>query len=114
MTLARLNLLVLRCTDIRATAAFYEQLKFDFALHQHGKGPEHLASENDEFVLELYPTTDGRPDTSALGIAVDELDAVRLTLAKDGRNPSEIRDEPWGRTFVVRDPDGRRVEVKQR
>lgn len=99
---------------MRATAAFYAQLNFEFSMHQHGKGPEHLASESDSFVLELYPSTDDKTDTLGLGFAVDELDNVRQRLANEGRNPGDIRDEPWGRTFVVRDPDGRRVELKQR
>jgi len=34
-------------------------------------------------------------------------------LADRGFAPGATADRPWGRTFVVRDPDGRRVEVKQ-
>jgi hypothetical protein len=25
----------------------------------------------------------------------------------------EIRENPWGRSFVVRDPEGRRVEIAE-
>ncbi len=40
------------------------------------------------------------------GPAADELD-------RRGFAPQAISDKAWGRTFVVRDPDGRRVEVKE-
>ena len=109
-----LNLLVLRCTDIEVTAKFYRLLGFDFSQHQHGKGPKHFANEANGFVLELYPATDGRADNAALGFATDDLEATRQQLAEAGFVPSEIRDEPWGRVCVVRDPDFRRVELKQR
>jgi hypothetical protein len=34
-------------------------------------------------------------------------------MERKGFEPEEVKDTAWGRTFVVRDPDGRRVEVKQ-
>jgi catechol 2,3-dioxygenase-like lactoylglutathione lyase family enzyme len=109
-----LNLLVLRCKDIAVTRGLYAALGFVFERHQHGKGPEHLASESDGFVLELYPAPDGRADNAALGFAVDDLNSVRQRLVESGFSPGDVRDEPWGRVCVVRDADGRRVELKQR
>jgi lactoylglutathione lyase len=109
-----LNLLVLRCTDIAATRRLYEVLGFKFEQHQHGKGPQHLAAESDSLVLELYPAGEGGADNIALGFAVDDLSRLRELLIKAGFAPGDVRDEPWGRVCVVRDADGRRVELKQR
>ena len=111
----QLNLLVLRCADINVTRPFFEVLGFSFEQHQHGKGPQHLASESDGFVLELYPpSADRRADNVGLGFALDDLERARQRLSSAGFAPGEARDEPWGRVCVVRDPDGRRVELKQR
>lgn len=109
-----LNLLVLRCRDIAITRGLYDALGLEFERHKHGDGPEHLASESDDFVFELYPATDGRADTAALGFRVDDLDAVRQQLLAAGFAPSEVRNESWGRVCVVRDADNRRIELKQR
>jgi lactoylglutathione lyase len=93
-----LNLLVLRCSDLERAKAFYECLDLEFEKHRHGDGPEHYAVEQDGCVLELYPADVGvAGDGTGLGFAV----------------PGQIVDRPWGRTFVIRDPDHRRVECKQ-
>ena len=110
----RLNLLVLRCADIKRTRAFYELLGLRFQQHAHGSGPIHFAHEDERGVIELYPADTANPaDHVGLGFTVDDLPAAHARFAHAARNPGDIRDREWGRTFVVRDPDGRRVEVKQ-
>lgn len=111
-----LNLLVLRCRDLERSRAFYEQFGLCFAKHAHGAGPEHYAHEDDRGVLELYPakSTADVVDQTGLGFAVSDLVAAQAALAACGFAPGAIMDNPWGTTFVVRDPDGRRVEVKAR
>ena len=66
--------------------------------------------------FELYPSKNSvdAPDQTGLGFAVADLPAVHAALAACGFAPGAIADNPWGTTFVVRDPDGRRVEVKAR
>ncbi|MDB5294526.1 MAG: Glyoxalase/bleomycin resistance protein/dioxygenase, partial [Phycisphaerales bacterium] len=108
----RLNLLVLRCRSIDATAAFYAHLGFAFDRHRHGGGPEHLGAERDGWVFELYPAKDGVADTAGLGFEVADLVAARQRLADAGFAPGDVRTEPWGTVCVARDPDGRRVELK--
>ena len=109
-----LNLLVLRCRDLERARTFYEVLGFHFTRHAHGSGPEHYAHEDDRGVFELYPATDAASegDGTGLGFVVADLADAHAKLASLGFAPAEARDNPWGRTFVVRDPDGRRVEVK--
>ena len=67
-------------------------------------------------MFELYPATgaSGGGDRTGLGFTVADLPAAHAALLARGFAPGEARDNPWGRTFVVRDPDGRRVEVKAR
>ncbi len=111
----RLNLLVLRCRDPERSRAFYEAFGLSFAKHRHGSGPEHYAHEDDRGVLELYPATS--PDAgnlTGLGFSAPDLPPLRDALSALGFEPKPIGDNPWGRSFVVRDPDGRRVEVLEK
>ena len=110
----RLNLIVLRCRDIDATCMFYECFEMDFMMHSHGKGPAHYAHEDERGVFELCPVAEGsKPDDIALGFSVADLLAMRDRLVQLGFLPGPIHDNPWGRTVVVRDPDQRRVELKE-
>ena len=111
--MARLNLLVLRCQDLEAAREFHERLGYAFQKHRHGQGPEHYACENAGFVLELYPASAEDRDRTGVGFAVENVDATRGQFASAGLNPSEVQSNPWGRSFTVRDPDGRRVEITQ-
>jgi len=108
-----LNLLVLRCRDLENSRRFYELLGMKFIRHAHG-GPEHLAHEDDRGVFELYPAKpDEKPDRTGIGFAVVDLAPMRCAMIAAGFAPEPIIQNPWGVTCVVRDPDGRRVELKQ-
>jgi catechol 2,3-dioxygenase-like lactoylglutathione lyase family enzyme len=109
-----LNLLVLRCRDMERARSFYESLGLTFSAHRHGAGPVHYACESPDFVLELYPAPADYVDRTALGFAVAELELLRDRLALAKLEPGAIEQNPWGRTFDIREPDGRRVELKQR
>lgn len=108
-----LNLLVLRCRDIEEAKRFYEHLGLRFSKHAHGGGPEHYAHEDERGVLELYPAKVGGADNVGLGFVATNLEAAHQALTESGYKPREIRETEWGRSFVVRDPDDRRVEIKQ-
>ena len=108
----RLNLLVLRSPAMDTTRAFYELLGLNFTRHAHGSGPEHFAHEDERGVFEIYPVKPGgKADNVGLGFAVDDLVAAHRRFAD--HQPGPIHVNEWGRSFVVRDPDGRRVEIKQ-
>jgi predicted enzyme related to lactoylglutathione lyase len=69
-------------------------------------------------VLELYPLPDdggGVDTTTRLGFSVENLpgvvEAVQAAGAPVVTRPQET---PWGCRAVVRDPDGRAVELYQR
>jgi lactoylglutathione lyase len=70
----KLDLFVLRCSDLRASKQFYEQLGFSFVEEQHGCGPVHYSSENAGFVFELYPLVSSESvDNTRLGFSVEGL-----------------------------------------
>ena len=73
-----------------------------------------IARKTAGFVLELYPAPSTEyADQTGVGFAVPDLRDLHDRLSADGLSPGAIRDNPWGVSFVVRDPDGRRVEVQQ-
>ena len=48
---------------------------------------------------------------SGLMIDVDEVDDVHSEMVADGFDCSALDDEPWGRYFMVKDPDGNQLIV---
>ena len=110
----RLNILVLRCGDMEKSKGFYECFGMTFERHTHGNGPSHYASEDDASVFEIYPqATSAIGDLTGLGFDASDLSETAAKLVRQGSQPGPIKENPWGKTFVVRDPDGRRVEVKE-
>jgi hypothetical protein len=47
-----------------------------------------------------------------LGFGAVDLQQVIATLMGKQFEPVAVEERAWGTTFIVRDPDGRRVEVK--
>ena len=114
--LPRLNLLVIRSSDIDRAAAFYRHLGLSFTRHAHGSGPEHYAAELNDMVFEIYPASLKWPLTigTRIGFVVSELDAVVAALAIAGAMvQTPPTDSEWGRRAVVKDPDGHIVELTQ-
>jgi predicted enzyme related to lactoylglutathione lyase len=111
----RLTLLVLKTRQLARLRAFYTAVGLAFVEEVHGNGPAHLAASVGGLVLELYPLPDdaGPADaTTRVGFAVSDLDATLVSLgAVQGTAVSQPKDTPWGRRAVVRDPDGRAVEL---
>jgi len=92
--------------------SFYTSLGVEFQSEKHGKGPEHYAATlSNDLVLEIYPAADGTtPDTALrLGLSVPDLGDALRALGQSGAP----RQTPWGLQAVVRDPDGRTVELLQ-
>ena len=111
--MAALSLLVLRCKDIHACKRFYEGFGISFVEEKHGEGPEHFAAEDSGFVFELYPAGNGPADQTGLGFETHDLDGLHAQFRKNQFAPREIRETELGRMFILRDPDGRRIEVRQ-
>ncbi|MFI4859172.1 MAG: VOC family protein [Phycisphaerales bacterium JB063] len=112
-----LNLVVLRSSNLILAQCFYELIGLSFLRHQHGKGPEHLACENEGVVFEIYPQQSGGDTTKStrVGFQVDQIDTLLQTLREQAITIlMPPRDSPWGRRAVVLDPDGHKVELVER
>ena len=113
-----LTLLVLKTRRVEELRRFYEALGIALAQEQHGKGPVHFAGRVGHVVIEVYPLPeDGGPaDASTrLGFAVEDVAGVVQALQGIG---TQVVTPPgqtaWGLQAVVKDPDGRSVELTGR
>lgn len=110
-----LALLVLKTSRLDETRAFYDRLGVVFEREQHGTGPVHYAGRIGDAVLELYPAAAGEESIVRLGFAVTGLKRVTAALAGGGDQVvTPPATSPWGLRAVVRDPDGRAVELYER
>ena len=116
MNSIRVNLIVIRSLDPRRTVDFYESLGIHFQEEQHGRGPVHWAADLDGLVLEVYPAqaADAVADCTRLGFDVEDVKAVLASLRNQcAEVVSDLQQTQWGLRAVVKDPDGRSVEVVQ-
>ena len=114
----KINLIEIRTEKPEELSAFYEQIGMKFEYHQHGKGTWHYSTEIGETVFEIYPLMKSQklPDKSLrLGFTIDDLDELIVKLK---RNNVEIIREPkeseWGYFAIIRDLDGRKIELKKK
>lgn len=108
-----LNLIVIRTLNLEQTVSFYQDLGLIFNKERHGNGPEHYACELGSFVFEIYPSQSRQIDaTTRIGFNVDNIERIidKLRLRK-----AQVVTEPtvsiWGKRAVLKDPDGRKVEL---
>lgn len=97
--MTRLNLAVIRSSDIHGSVKFYEQFGLKFELHSHGKGPEHYATLDTDTVFEIYPATTKMPVTvgTRIGFEVDSCEGVSQRLIDAGYNVKTLpSNSPWG------------------
>jgi catechol 2,3-dioxygenase-like lactoylglutathione lyase family enzyme len=110
-------LLVLKSHGVNELRTFYGTLGLVFDEEKHGDGPTHYSGRLGDLVLEVYPLREdaGVADrTIRLGFAVAYLDEVVEALRAIGTPVTEQpRATDWGYRAVVRDPDGRAVELYQ-
>ena len=118
MSHVSLTLLVLKTRQVEQLRLFYQTLGVEMAREQHGKGPVHFAGRAGDVVIEVYPLPDdaGPVDPSTrLGFAVEDVAEVFRALEGIGAKiVTPPKETVWGLQRVVKDPDGRLVEVTQR
>jgi hypothetical protein len=112
-----LTLLVLKTRQVERVRTFYEALGIAFTEERHGTGPLYHAGRVGGVVFEIYPLPDGgTAETSTrLGFCVGDLAEVIQTL--EGACTPVVKQPiqtAWGLQAVVKDPDGRSVELTQR
>jgi lactoylglutathione lyase len=113
-----LSLVVLKTRQVDALRMFYGSLGIELAQEQHGQGPVHFAGQVGDVVLEVYPLPDDctpADATTRLGFGVARLvEVVEALKSHDTPIVTEPRTTQWGFRAVVRDPDGRTVELYER
>lgn len=117
MSNVSLSLLVLKTRQLDNLRRFYGCLGIDLLQEQHARGPVHYAGLVGATVLEIYPLPDDATPadaTTRLGFAVENMAEIVLALqALGARVITPIQSIPAGLRAVVRDPDGRAVEISQ-
>jgi catechol 2,3-dioxygenase-like lactoylglutathione lyase family enzyme len=110
-----LRLLVVKTRHLDQARAFYQALGVHLAEERHGDGPAHYAGQMGLTTVEVYPWPEDGPAPDAsirLGFAVTDIGRVVESLRGIGTPVvTEPRATPWGYRAVVRDPDGRAVEL---
>jgi predicted enzyme related to lactoylglutathione lyase len=111
----KLKLLVLQSPRMAIVRDFYTQFGLVFVEEQHGNGPVHFAAPFGEAVLEIYPLSEGNvaDTTTRLGFSVADMTDVFASIQSYGEIVSAPKHTQWGARGVVRDPDGRTVELYQ-
>ena len=108
-----INLIVLRCKDIKQSKKFYEMLGFTLQKEKHGNGPVHYSANINGLVLELYPSpTKTVLDNYRLGFSFSSLQDVIAKLDKS-MSIQAIQKLNGREYLVIRDPDGRSIELVQ-
>lgn len=113
-----LSLVVLKTRQVDSLRKFYGTLGIELIEEKHGKGPVHYSGRIGELLLEVYPlpVDDTLTDsTTRLGFVVENVIEVTEALQTIGTLlVAKPQATDWGYRAVVRDPDGRAVELYQR
>jgi lactoylglutathione lyase len=113
-----LTLLVLKTRQVEQLRRFYQTLGIPLAEEQHGKGPIHFAGLAGEAVIEVYPFPDDGTSVDSslrLGFTVENMAEVISALQGIGAKlVMPPKETAWGLQAVVKDFDGRSVELTQR
>lgn len=108
-----LNFVLLHVTDSEKAVAFYTE-KLGLAIEvQQGSFVQFKQPMGQGASFAISQEGDGRPvQNMELWWYVDDADATYADLvAKDVPVAQQLKDEPFGRTFAVKDPSGNTVYI---
>jgi catechol 2,3-dioxygenase-like lactoylglutathione lyase family enzyme len=112
-----LTLLVLKTRQVEQVRLFYQSLGIELAEEQHEKGPVHFAGRVGDVVVEVYPLADdGTPADSSTRLGFEVENLAEIVAALEGIGTKVVtapHESAWGVQAVVKDPDGRSVELTQ-
>jgi predicted enzyme related to lactoylglutathione lyase len=110
-----LRLLVVRTPDMARLADFYSLLGLTFDYHKHGKSPYHYSATLESTTLEIYPLAKGQTEADKdlrLGFAVNNFETIiKLLQEKETEFLSEPMQTDYGFMTIIKDPDGRKIEL---
>lgn len=113
----KLNLIVLRSSDMERLASFYEAIGIRFEKHQHSKSPVHMGGEIDGVVFEIYPKRNKEDETTNLRIGFQVQSIVKTLKKLEGfeyKLVTEPKMSPWGLRAVIDDIEGHRIELTEK
>lgn len=94
---------------------FYSLLGLTFDYHKHGNSPYHYSATLGSTILEVYPLTKGQTEADKdlrLGFAVNDFETtIQLLKGKEITFLSEPMESDYGFMVIVKDPDGRKIEL---
>jgi lactoylglutathione lyase len=112
-----LSLLVLKTNQVEQVRDFYQGLGLAFQEEKHGNGPIHFSASIQDTVVEIYPlpkAVQQADTTTRLGFRIENLNAtIQKLKEKGGKVVSEAQETQYGYAAIVKDPDGRSVELTQ-
>ena len=110
-----LRLLVVRTPDMARLADFYSLLGLTFDYHKHGKSPYHYSAMLGSTTLEIYPLAKAQTEADKdlrLGFAVNNFETIiKLLQEKETEFLSEPMQTDYGFMTIIKDPDGRKIEL---
>lgn len=113
MDILALTLLVLRCSDVEQSRAFYESLGLRFVAEKHGSGLAHYSTRLGSLVLELYPRTDADTRGLRIGFSIADLSRALEVIRRHGYSPTRVALEASPPRALICDPDGHWIELTQ-
>jgi hypothetical protein len=108
-----LRLLLIRTGQLEEVKSFYQQVGLVFEAHRHQGGHLHYAAQLGATTFEIYPLLKSQTeaDTSnRLGFTIDNFEVFLQSLKREFIVTAPQLTE-WGEMAVVKDPDGRKVEI---
>jgi lactoylglutathione lyase len=106
------TLVVIRTPNMPHLVSFYEKLGLQFDYHKHEQGIFHYSTMINETVFEIYPLLKNQKEadiSTRFGFKIDDFEE-KIALLSDF-----IVSKPMGTEFgecaILKDPDGRKVEV---
>jgi predicted enzyme related to lactoylglutathione lyase len=106
-------------SDQDRAAAFYSEYLGFKVIEDQAMGPDmrwvQLGVDGQQTTITLTTWFEGMPAGSITGLLldVDDADATRAAMVAGGVECTELTDEPWGRYFMVKDPDGNGLIVSR-
>ena len=96
-------------------ADFYALLGLTFEYHKHGKSPYHYSALVGNTILEIYPLAKNQTEADKelrVGFALDNFEnTITILKEKAVEFVSEPMQTDYGFMAIIKDPDGRRVEL---
>ena len=113
----KVNLLVIRSAKPKSLSEFYSILGLQFEYHQHGNGPIHYSADVNGLIFEIYPLLRNQKEadiSTRLGFEVEDLNQIIQKIKNAGHEiVAEPKQMEWGFVAIVKDLEGRKIELKQ-